>query len=334
VLKAQTYIGDHIPPMSTQFARNMTMRASYVLILAGAAACATLFACGSGSDGIGSGTAASTESSLKDQLVGTWTDATYTTDGAPFQGITLNHDGTFSWTAPCVSQGVEDCLSVRTDSGNWKVGLSGPQLGAPAGAYQLKLTDQFGQESDYFVQASSGTMTLNTQIDLGQSYTFTMASSQPSVQTQLVGSWTDPTYTTDGAPFQGINLNQDGTFNWTAPCVSQGAFNCQSIRTDSGNWTVATSGPQLGAPAGAPQLKLVDQFNQESDYFVNVSSVTMTLSTAIDLGSSYTFTMGAVNEPSASGGDSGTESDGGAAGGDGGASGGDGGGSAEDGGGD
>jgi hypothetical protein len=301
------------------------MRASYILIIAGAAACATMFACSSGPDGIGSGTAQSTETSLKDQLVGTWTDATYTTDGAPFQGITLSKDGTFSWTAPCVSQGAEDCLSVRTDSGNWKVALSGPQLGAPAGASQLKLTDQFGQDTDYFVQASSGSMTLSTAIDLGSSYTFTSVSSQPNLQTELTGSWTDPTYTTDGAPFQGINLNQDGTFNWTAPCVSQGALNCESVRTDSGNWTVATSGPQLGAPQGATQLKLVDQFSQETDYFVNVSSGNMTLSTAIDLGSSYTFTMGSVNVPSASGGDSGTEGEDGGTGGDSG-------GSAEDGG--
>jgi hypothetical protein len=267
-----------------------------------------MLACSSSPD-IGSTSANSTQSNLEQQLVAAWTDPTYTTDGAPFQTITLNQDGSFQWSAPCVSQGVATCQSIRTDSGTWTVALSGPQLGAPQGATQLKLVDQFNQETDYFVRSSSGTMTLNTQITLGSSYTFDMGSSSPSqaLQAELVGPWNDPTYTSDGAPFQGITLNQDGSFQWTAPCVSQGVESCHSVRTDSGNWSVALSGPQLGAPQGATQLKLVDQFNQETDYFVQLSSGNMVLNTAITLGSSYTFTMGSNIQPAPSGdGDGGT----------------------------
>jgi hypothetical protein len=155
------------------------MRTSYVLIVSAAAAWATMVACSSG-PGTGSTTGDSTGTNIQSELIGTWTDSTYTTDGAPFQGVTLNSDGSFSWTAPCVSQGVESCHSVRTDSGNWSVGMSGPELGASAGAPQLQLVDQFSQKTNYFLQVSPGTMILSTQITLGAQYTFTSVASNAS----------------------------------------------------------------------------------------------------------------------------------------------------------
>jgi hypothetical protein len=156
------------------------MRTAYILIASTAAAWASMLACSSSPD-IGSTSANSTQSNLEQQLAAAWTDPTYTTDGAPFQTITLSQNGSFQWSAPCVSQGVATCQSIRTDSGNWSVGTSGPQLGAPQGATQLKLVDQFNQETDYFVQLSSGNMVLSTAITLGSTYTFTVGSNiQPA----------------------------------------------------------------------------------------------------------------------------------------------------------
>ena len=288
------------------------MRTSYALIFSTAAMLATATGCGS-ADHSGSNSGADTEgSSLQQQLVGTWTDAGYGSDGAPFQVITLGNDGTYSWTAPCVSQGAANCNSIATSQGTWALGMSGPQLGAPAGAEQLQLTDQFNQETNYFVSYSSGSMTLSTAIGpSAASFVFGSSSSSSgssgsssgggtSVDQQLVGTWTDSSYGSDGAPFQVITLGGDGSFSWTAPCVSQGAANCQSIATDQGTWTVGTSGPQLGAPAGAQQLQLVDQFNQEADYFLSVSSGSITLSTVFGP-SANGFTFGQTSSGSSGG---------------------------------
>ena len=39
------------------------------------------------------------------------------------------------------------------------------------------------------------------------------------------------------------------------------------------------SGPQLGSPAGAPQLVLVDSFDQQSKYFFTLAGKKLSLAT-------------------------------------------------------
>jgi hypothetical protein len=118
--------------------------------------------------------------------------------------------------------------------------------------------------------------------------------SATTLQSQLVGTWNIGGDAPNDAPFSSFTLSADSTFQATRACVSTpGAATCHSITFTKGTWTLQKSGPQLGAPAGAQQIKLTDSFNQDSVFFLSLSGGTLTLSESL-IGSKFPYTKGAA----------------------------------------
>jgi hypothetical protein len=85
-----------------------------------------------------------------------------------------------------------------------------------------------------------------------------------------VGSW-DEQVNDALVPFYAIDLKKNGTFQWTGGCRPDATSHCMAISRATGTWTTKKSGPELGAPGGAPELVLTDEFNQVTTYFYSVS---------------------------------------------------------------
>jgi hypothetical protein len=93
----------------------------------------------------------------------------------------------------------------------------------------------------------------------------------------LKGTWTDAGFPSDGSAFQTLTLAAS-TFTEVVPCTSSGVESCHSILQITGKWKLDTSGPQLGAPEGVPQIVLTDSSDNVTSYFVSLSSDESTLS--------------------------------------------------------
>jgi hypothetical protein len=104
----------------------------------------------------------SNTTSAKDSLVGSWADdADQIAVG--FRTLELDGDSTFNAQGGCTAK--QGCDVITHQEGTWKLAMSGPQLGAPAGAQELVLTDSFGQTTTLFFKLDSS----GKQLSLGKS---------------------------------------------------------------------------------------------------------------------------------------------------------------------
>ena len=100
-------------------------------------------------------------------------------------------------------------------------------------------------------------------------------------------------YKVNGAnatPYASITLKADHTFAAQGGCTpTAGAIvTCHAIISYSGSWKIARSGPELGAPGGAPQLVLTDAGDNAHAFFYALKSDHLSLSTSI-VGSGTSF---------------------------------------------
>jgi hypothetical protein len=102
-------------------------------------------------------------------FVGTWN--TKGTNDTLFNAYTFKSDGTYSAVGGCDQHAAIHCFAITTQSGHWKVQKSGPQLGAPAGASEVVLTDSFNQKDTYFFTMKNDVLELRTAI-IGQASSF------------------------------------------------------------------------------------------------------------------------------------------------------------------
>ncbi len=110
----------------------------------------------------------------------------------------------------------------------------------------------------------------------------------------LQGSWLEDLSSPalEGSNFYSYTFAEDGTYTARGGCRQDTpGIHCNAISTSSGTWTLGKSGPELGAPGGAPQITLVDSFNQKDTFFYTVASKKLTLSATYGVGSKpSTFT--------------------------------------------
>ncbi len=101
----------------------------------------------------------------------------------------------------------------------------------------------------------------------------------------VIGSWANDPKEEDDLLFYAFTFSSDGTYNATGGCrPNPTGPSCFAITKAQGKWSVVKSGPQLGDPAGADELVLVDQFNQKSSYFFTVDGNKLRLSTTFGVG--------------------------------------------------
>jgi hypothetical protein len=143
----------------------------------------TLFAAGcavQASDNAASSSAAAISSSEK--LVGTWGQTGG--DNLAFYSFTFKSDHEYTAQGGCrPNPNGPSCFAITGSQGTWKLAKSGPQLGAPAGADEIVLDDQFGQETTYFYSVDDSTLSLST-IWMGDTSTFTKGSANAPPATQ------------------------------------------------------------------------------------------------------------------------------------------------------
>jgi hypothetical protein len=95
----------------------------------------------------------------------------------------------------------------------------------------------------------------------------------------LVGTFESPEGKPDYLPFYVLTLNSDGTYSALGGC-RPGGVHCHAITHTQGKWSVGKSGPQLGAPAGLPELRLVGSTGADSVYFYSQTGRELALSTS------------------------------------------------------
>jgi hypothetical protein len=97
---------------------------------------------------------------------------------------------------------------------------------------------------------------------------------------KIVGTFTNPDGKEDDLLFFTFAFASDGTYKATGGCRPNpnGGPSCSAITQASGTWSIQTSGPQLGDPAGAPQLVLVDSFKQKTTLFYKLDGKNLMLS--------------------------------------------------------
>lgn len=97
-------------------------------------------------------------------LVGTWESSG--TDELLWYSFTFKSSGTYSATGGCKPNPKgPSCFAISESSGKWKVQKSGPQLGDPAGASEIVLTDSFDQTTTYFYSEKSDVLSLTETYD-------------------------------------------------------------------------------------------------------------------------------------------------------------------------
>ena len=237
----------------------------------------TLGGCAAKTDDSSDDTAGSDESDLirAATLAGTYENPTTENNDLPFYSITFGADHTYTATGGCRQDGPgAHCFAISRFTGTWAGHKSGPQLGAPGGAQQIVMTDSFNQKNSYFYSLVSGKLSL-TETYRGTASVFEKHVDLPAGPT---GSFKSTG--ADSLPFFSIQINTDGTFSATGGCKppAAGAVECFALTYINGSWTTALSGPQLGSPAGAPQLVLVDSLSQQSKYFFMFDGKTLSLS--------------------------------------------------------
>jgi hypothetical protein len=98
---------------------------------------------------------------------------------------------------------------------------------------------------------------------------------------KIAGSWLEDKNSPPLGAFWSYTFNADGTYTGRGGCRPDGdGPHCFAISATSGKWTIAKSGPQLGAPGGVPELVLVDSLNQKETFFYTLDGNTLKLSTA------------------------------------------------------
>jgi hypothetical protein len=85
---------------------------------------------------------------------------------------------------------------------------------------------------------------------------------------------------TDETLFNSFTLKADQTFSGQGGCRQDKAPHCFAVTSITGTWKTTTSGPQLGAPGGVPQLEFTDSLGQVTTYFYSLSSDQLTLQQA------------------------------------------------------
>ena len=94
----------------------------------------------------------------------------------------------------------------------------------------------------------------------------------------------------NATPYASITLKADHSFAAQGGCTpTAGAIvTCHAVIEYSGTWKIAKSGPELGAPAGAPQLVLTDVGDNVHIFFYAMKSDHLSLSTSL-IGSGTSF---------------------------------------------
>jgi hypothetical protein len=112
-----------------------------------------------------------------------------------------------------------------------------------------------------------------------------------------VGSWSNQDGDPDTLLFYAFQFKSDGTYSAMGGCrPGPTGPHCFAIVHGEGTWVTQKSGPQLGAPGGAAQLVLTDQFNQTNTYFYSIDGDQLSLST-IFRGEASVFTKDAPAKP-------------------------------------
>lgn len=104
---------------------------------------------------------------------------------------------------------------------------------------------------------------------------------------KIEGSWLEDLASAplEGSSFYSYTFAADGTYTSRGGCRQDTpGIHCNAISVGSGKWTLGKSGPQLGAPAGAAEITLVDSFNQKETYFYTVADKKLTLSATVGFG--------------------------------------------------
>jgi hypothetical protein len=96
---------------------------------------------------------------------------------------------------------------------------------------------------------------------------------------KLVGTFTSPAGKEDDLLFFTFAFSSDGTYKATGGCrPNPDGPSCFAITQASGTWTIQKSGPQLGSPAGASEIVLVDSFQQKTTLFYKIDGKNLSLS--------------------------------------------------------
>ena len=105
------------------------------------------------------------------KLAGTYEDTG--SDALIFYSSQFEQNHEFSATGGCrPNPSGPSCFAIMRMTGTWKFGKSGPELGDPAGAAQIQLTDSFGQKTNLFYTLSGNKLELSEIYD-GKVSTFT-----------------------------------------------------------------------------------------------------------------------------------------------------------------
>jgi hypothetical protein len=111
------------------------------------------------------------------------------------------------------------------------------------------------------------------------------------------GSWQNQDGDPDSLLFYAFQFSSDGTYNARGGCrPGPTGPHCFAIVAAHGTWSTHKSGPQLGAPGGAAELVLTDQFGQVTTYFYSIDQDTLSLSTVFR-GDASIFTKDAPSQP-------------------------------------
>jgi len=109
-------------------------------------------------------------SSAGKALIATWTSGPKDEDDLLYYSFTFDSDGTFHATGGCKpNPSGPSCFAITSASGTYSVTRSGPQLGSPAGADEIVLTDSFKQKTTYFFGVDGDKLKLSTVFDGKQS---------------------------------------------------------------------------------------------------------------------------------------------------------------------
>ncbi|HEY8072775.1 MAG TPA: hypothetical protein VIF62_01665 [Labilithrix sp.] len=96
-------------------------------------------------------------------VIGTWTSGPKDEDDLLFYSFSFASDGTYEATGGCrPNPSGPSCFAITKASGKYTVTRSGPQLGSPAGADEIVLTDSFKQKTSYFFSVDGKKLELST----------------------------------------------------------------------------------------------------------------------------------------------------------------------------
>jgi hypothetical protein len=87
----------------------------------------------------------------------------------------------------------------------------------------------------------------------------------------------------DATPYNSIVLKTDHDFSAQGGCrPNPSGPSCFAITAFHGTWKLLTSGPQLGSPAGAPQIEFTDSEGNVNTYFYTLQNDQLSVSETFD----------------------------------------------------